>query len=107
MGLSFKSHLKHLTLKGCRLAQWYRVGFVTNSEKCFGSNTVKLFFSYFMTFFLLYTRKVLGSLFSIEYFTKHLFHILILYLMFILKQNTIYIYIKHALTAWLIVLHIS
>ena len=30
MGLSFKSHFKD-----CRLAQWYRVGFVKSSERSF------------------------------------------------------------------------
>ena len=44
-----------------------------------------LFFLLFMIFFII-TRKVLGSLFSIK-----CFHILNLYLMFNLKQNTIYI----------------
>ena len=45
---------------------------------CFGSNTVKLFFIYFMIF-KSFLRIILGSLFSNEWFTWHLFHTLILY----------------------------
>ena len=67
MGLSFKSPLKHFIF--CCLAQWYRVGSVTNSERIswFEYSQIILFLS-FMIFFL-FTRKVLGFLFSIECLT--------------------------------------
>ena len=69
----------------CCMPQWYRGGFHKDHLKgYFGLNTVKVVF--ISEFFLYLLRNVLGNLFSIEYFTYYLFHILILYyILLILK----------------------
>ena len=79
MGLSFKTHLKHLMLKvAVWLDQWCRVGSVTNSERVFWFEYGQIPFSFFFIFY-----DFFYCLLEIECFTKHLFHILILYLIFI------------------------
>ena len=103
MGLSFKSHLKHLILNGCRLAYWYRVGSVTNSERMFWLEYGQIIiFFIFYDFFLLFTWKVLCSLFSIECFIYIDF---VPYVHFKTKHN-LHLH-EHPLTAWLIDLHLS
>ena len=94
MGLSFKSHFKHLRSK---VAVWLS-GIASVPYRRFWVD-VRLKYDQIIVFkdFLMFARKmfagkVLGSLFSIECFIWHFFHILILYLMFILKQNTQFIF---------------
>ena len=64
MGLSFKFHFNYLIW---RVAEWLR-GIASvplhPTRECFDSNMVN-FFSFFYGF-ILFTRKVLGSLFSIK-----------------------------------------
>ena len=102
--LPFKSYFKHLIIK---VAVWLRgialVPHITSAESMFWFEYGRIF----LIIFLMFTRKVLGSLFSIYCFTKHLFHMLILYLMLNLKTKHNFYSNEHALTAWLIVLHIS
>ena len=75
------------TLNGCRLAQMYRVGSVTYSEMMFWFEYGQIIS--FLNDFLMFTRNVLDSLFSITYMciTKHLFNIYILYLMMISNKT--------------------
>ena len=96
MGLSFKSHLNHLILKVAAL--WYRVGSVTN-----------YIFFYLSWFFLLFTRKNLGSLFSIECFINISFkYWFCTYVPFKTKHNLhLHEYaLTYCMSACLIVLHI-
>ena len=58
MGLSFKSHIKHLKLK---VAVWLRgnasVPLYHSSRECFGSNTVKSSIFFIFNAFLMFTLK--------------------------------------------------
>ena len=91
---NFKSHFK-------------RLPFDSEVSRCFSRNILKyvlfrirsiyLFFN-----FLMLTRKVLGSFYSIN-----LFHILIWYYVYFKTKHNLHVYSnEHALNAWFIVLHI-
>ena len=67
------------------MAQWCRVGFYKEHSNDILVRMLSNYFLYFNFFYLL--RIVLGSLLSIKCFTYYLFHILILYFVFLfLKQ---------------------
>ena len=97
MGLSFKSHVKHLILK---VAFWLCVIALV---------LLQTIFFHLLWFFLLFTRKNLGSLFSIECFIDISFkYWFCTYVPFKTKHNLhLHEYaLTYCMSACLIVLHI-